>query len=131
MTEGHNHDTGASSANCPSCINHYSNSAERPDNGLKFELINTDGQARRGRLTLNHGVVETPIFMPVGTYGTVKAVQPRELEEMHAQIILGNTFHLWLRPGLETIGAHGGSAMPAMRASESTTQSCFAASWAS
>ncbi|MFL9895744.1 tRNA guanosine(34) transglycosylase Tgt [Paraburkholderia sp. RL17-381-BIF-C] len=80
----------------------------RPENGLKFELLGTDGQARRGRVTLNHGVVETPIFMPVGTYGTVKAVQPRELEEMHAQIILGNTFHLWLRPGLETIEAHGG-----------------------
>ncbi|MBN3847141.1 tRNA guanosine(34) transglycosylase Tgt [Paraburkholderia sp. Ac-20342] len=81
---------------------------EHPENGLKFELLGTDGLARRGRVTLNHGVVETPIFMPVGTYGTVKAVQPRELEEMHAQIILGNTFHLWLRPGLETIGAHGG-----------------------
>jgi queuine tRNA-ribosyltransferase len=81
---------------------------ERPADGLKFELLGTDGQARRGRVTLNHGVVETPIFMPVGTYGTVKAVQPRELEEMHAQIILGNTFHLWLRPGLETIEAHGG-----------------------
>ena len=75
---------------------------------LKFELLTTDGHARRGRLTLNHGVVETPIFMPVGTYGTVKAVQPRELEEMHAQIILGNTFHLWLRPGNEIIAAHGG-----------------------
>ncbi|MEW9583066.1 tRNA guanosine(34) transglycosylase Tgt [Paraburkholderia sp. DGU8] len=82
--------------------------AERPANGLKFELLGTDGQARRGRITLTHGAVETPIFMPVGTYGTVKAVQPRELEEMHAQIILGNTFHLWLRPGLETIEAHGG-----------------------
>ncbi|MDR6201572.1 tRNA guanosine(34) transglycosylase Tgt [Paraburkholderia graminis] len=81
---------------------------QQPADGLKFELLGTDGQARRGRVTLNHGVVETPIFMPVGTYGTVKAVQPRELEEMHAQIILGNTFHLWLRPGLETIGAHGG-----------------------
>ena len=80
----------------------------QPANGLKFELITTDGQARRGRVTLNHGVVETPIFMPVGTYGTVKAVAPRELEEMNAQIILGNTFHLWLRPGLETIAAHGG-----------------------
>ncbi len=79
-----------------------------PENGLKFELLTTDGHARRGRVTLNHGVVETPIFMPVGTYGTVKAVQPRELHEMQAQIILGNTFHLWLRPGLETIGAHGG-----------------------
>lgn len=77
-------------------------------NGLAFELIATDGRARRGRLTLNHGVVETPIFMPVGTYGTVKAIQPRELEEIQAQIILGNTFHLWLRPGLETIAAHGG-----------------------
>jgi queuine tRNA-ribosyltransferase len=81
---------------------------ERPENGLKFELLGTDGLARRGRVTLNHGVVETPIFMPVGTYGTVKAVQPRELDEMHAQIILGNTFHLWLRPGLEAIEAHGG-----------------------
>ncbi len=79
-----------------------------PADGLHFELRGTDGAARRGRVTLNHGVVETPIFMPVGTYGTVKAVQPRELEEMHAQIILGNTFHLWLRPGLETIAAHGG-----------------------
>ncbi|MEX3526304.1 MAG: tRNA guanosine(34) transglycosylase Tgt [Burkholderia sp.] len=79
-----------------------------PENGLKFELLSTDGHARRGRVTLTHGVVETPIFMPVGTYGTVKAVQPRELHEMQAQIILGNTFHLWLRPGLETIGAHGG-----------------------
>jgi queuine tRNA-ribosyltransferase len=108
MTEGHTHDTSASSANCPTCANHGDNAAERPANGLKFELLNTDGQARRCRLTLNHGVVETPIFMPVGTYGTVKAVQPRELEEMRAQIILGNTFHLWLRPGLETIGAHGG-----------------------
>ena len=108
MTEGHTHDTSASSANCPTCANHGDNAAERPANGLKFELLNTDGQARRGRLTLNHGVVQTPIFMPVGTYGTVKAVQPRELEEMRAQIILGNTFHLWLRPGLETIGAHGG-----------------------
>ena len=108
MTEGHTHDTGASGANCPTCASHGDNPAERPANGLRFELLDTDGQARRGRLTLNHGVVETPIFMPVGTYGTVKAVQPRELEEMHAQIILGNTFHLWLRPGLETVGAHGG-----------------------
>ncbi|MFM0499525.1 tRNA guanosine(34) transglycosylase Tgt [Paraburkholderia caffeinilytica] len=101
MTDGHTHDT---SGTCNTCASQ----GERPDNGLKFELLGTDGQARRGRVTLNHGVVETPIFMPVGTYGTVKAVQPRELEEMHAQIILGNTFHLWLRPGLETIEAHGG-----------------------
>ncbi len=108
MTDGHHHDTSAASAACPTCADHGDNTAERPADGLKFELLATDGQARRGRLMLNHGVVETPIFMPVGTYGTVKAVQPRELEEMHAQIILGNTFHLWLRPGLETIGAHGG-----------------------
>ena len=64
---------------------------------LKFDLLTTEGQARRGRLTLNHGVVETPIFMPVGTYGTVKGVLPASLHEMGAQIILGNTFHLWLR----------------------------------
>lgn len=108
MTDGHQHDTSAASAACTTCANPVANNGERPANGLQFDLITTDGQARRGRLTLNHGVVETPIFMPVGTYGTVKAVQPRELEEMHAQIILGNTFHLWLRPGLETIAAHGG-----------------------
>jgi queuine tRNA-ribosyltransferase len=75
---------------------------------LKFELLTTDGNARRGRLTLNHGVIETPIFMPVGTYGTVKAMAPREIEEIGAQILLGNTFHLWLRPGNEIIAAHGG-----------------------
>ena len=70
---------------------------------LEFELLKTEGQARRGRLHLNHGVVQTPIFMPVGTYGTVKGVMPKNLEEMGAQIILGNTFHLWLRPGLDVI----------------------------
>jgi queuine tRNA-ribosyltransferase len=75
---------------------------------LKFELLATQGQARRGRLTLNHGVVETPQFMPVGTYGTVKGVLPRDLETMGAQIILGNTFHLWLRPGLDVIRTFGG-----------------------
>ncbi|MFM0298402.1 MULTISPECIES: tRNA guanosine(34) transglycosylase Tgt [Paraburkholderia] len=101
MTDGHTVSTRADHGA-------YLGDHVRPENGLKFELLGTDGQARRGRVTLNHGVVETPIFMPVGTYGTVKAVQPRELEEMHAQIILGNTFHLWLRPGLETIEAHGG-----------------------
>ncbi|MFM2120222.1 MAG: hypothetical protein RL722_1690, partial [Pseudomonadota bacterium] len=68
---------------------------------LHFDLLRTEGHARRGRLTLNHGVVETPIFMPVGTYGTVKGVMPRDLEAMGAQIILGNTFHLWMRPGLD------------------------------
>ena len=75
---------------------------------LKFELLGTDGHARRGRITVDHGVIETPIFMPVGTYGTVKAMTPRDLHEVNAQIVLGNTFHLWLRPGLETIAQHGG-----------------------
>jgi queuine tRNA-ribosyltransferase len=75
---------------------------------LRFELLSTDGDARRGRLTLNHGLVETPVFMPVGTYGTVKGVLPRDLEAMGAQIILGNTFHLWLRPGLEVLTRFGG-----------------------
>ncbi len=73
-----------------------------------FELIDSDGTARRGRLRLEHGTVETPTFMPVGTYGTVKAMAPGELVEIGAQIVLGNTFHLWLRPGLEVIEAHGG-----------------------
>jgi queuine tRNA-ribosyltransferase len=75
---------------------------------LHFELLATDGAARRGRVTLNHGIVETPIFMPVGTYGSVKAIGPDELRQNDAQIILGNTFHLWLRPGLDVIQAHGG-----------------------
>jgi queuine tRNA-ribosyltransferase len=75
---------------------------------LAFELLKTEGLARRGRLTLNHGVVQTPVFMPVGTYGTVRGVLPRSLLEMGAEIILGNTFHLWLRPGLEVIQAFGG-----------------------
>ena len=75
---------------------------------LSFELLRTEGQARRGRLTLNHGVVETPVFMPVGTYGTVKGVLPASLEAMGAQIILGNTFHLWLRPGIEVLAQFGG-----------------------
>ncbi|MDH4050958.1 MAG: tRNA guanosine(34) transglycosylase Tgt [Rubrivivax sp.] len=75
---------------------------------LQFELLQTEAQARRGRLTLNHGVVETPIFMPVGTYGTVKGVLPQSLLDMGAQIILGNTFHLWLRPGLDVIRSFGG-----------------------
>ncbi len=75
---------------------------------LKFDVLKTEGRARRGRLVLNHGVVETPIFMPVGTYGTVKGVMPRSLEEMGAQIILGNTFHLWMRPGLDVMAQFGG-----------------------
>jgi len=75
---------------------------------LHFDLLTTEGHARRGRLTLNHGVIETPIFMPVGTYGTVKGVMPRDLEAMGAQIILGNTFHLWMRPGLDVMQQFGG-----------------------
>ncbi len=85
---------------------------------LTFDLLATDpasadgtypgSHARRGRLTLNHGVVQTPIFMPVGTYGTVKGVMPRSLREMGAQIILGNTFHLWMRPGLDVLQQFGG-----------------------
>lgn len=75
---------------------------------MQFELLQTDGLARRGRLTLAHGVVETPVFMPVGTYGTVKGMLPRDIEAIGAQIILGNTFHLWLRPGLEVMAEHGG-----------------------
>jgi queuine tRNA-ribosyltransferase len=74
----------------------------------KFELLGTDGAARLGRLTLAHGVVETPAFMPVGTYGTVKAMTPEELEGLGAQIVLGNTFHLMLRPGPDIVDAHGG-----------------------
>jgi queuine tRNA-ribosyltransferase len=75
---------------------------------MNFDLLATSGSARRGRLTLAHGVVETPVFMPVGTYGTVKAMAPNELEDIGARIVLGNTFHLWLRPGMEVIRAHGG-----------------------
>ncbi len=83
---------------------------------LNFEVLTTDAPegaylgsfARRGTLTLNHGVVQTPIFMPVGTYGTVKGVMPQSLHEMGAQIILGNTFHLWMRPGLDVMQQFGG-----------------------
>ncbi len=75
---------------------------------MQFELLKTDGDARRGTLTLAHGVIETPVFMPVGTYGTVKAMTPQSLHDIKAQICLGNTFHLWLRPGLEVVAAHKG-----------------------
>jgi queuine tRNA-ribosyltransferase len=87
---------------------------------LQFDLLKTDpakttaegsylgSHARRGRLTLNHGVVDTPIFMPVGTYGTVKGVMPQSLHDMGAQIILGNTFHLWMRPGQDVMQKFGG-----------------------
>lgn len=75
---------------------------------MRFELHQVDGGARRATLTLAHGTVETPAFMPVGTYGAVKTLSPAELREIHADIILSNTFHLWLRPGLDVIEAHGG-----------------------
>ena len=75
---------------------------------MRFELVKLDGAARRGRLDFARGSVETPAFMPVGTYGTVKAMTPEQLEAVGAQIILGNTFHLYLRPGLEVIEAHRG-----------------------
>src|SRR5574343_1584502 len=75
---------------------------------MHFDLLTTDGPSRRGRIHLAHGVVETPAFMPVGTYGAVKALSPQELRDIGAHICLGNTFHLWLRPGLEVISAFGG-----------------------
>ncbi|MBS0376426.1 MAG: tRNA guanosine(34) transglycosylase Tgt [Proteobacteria bacterium] len=75
---------------------------------MRFELLGTDGAARRGRLQFARGSVETPAFMPVGTYGTVKAMTAEELVTLGAEIVLGNTFHLFLRPGLEVIGAHAG-----------------------
>jgi queuine tRNA-ribosyltransferase len=75
---------------------------------MQFEILASEGAARRGCLTLAHGTVHTPMFMPVGTYGTVKAMAPNELHELGAQVVLGNTFHLWLRPGTEVIGRHGG-----------------------
>lgn len=74
---------------------------------MQFEIDTSDEQARRGRLTFPRGVVETPAFMPVGTYGTVKGMLPRDIKEIGADIILGNTFHLWLRPGTEVIKGHG------------------------
>jgi queuine tRNA-ribosyltransferase len=73
-----------------------------------FAIEATNGRARAGRLRLAHGEVPTPVFMPVGTYGTVKAMTPHELDAVGARIVLGNTYHLWLRPGLEVIGKHGG-----------------------
>ncbi len=75
---------------------------------MNYRLVANDGAARRGRLTLNHGAVDTPAFMPVGTYGAVKTVTPDEVQALGAQIILGNTFHLWLRPGVDIVGKFGG-----------------------
>ena len=75
---------------------------------MSFDVLTTDGAARRGRLTFPRGTIETPAFMPVGTYGSVKGILPEHVEDVGAEIILGNTFHLYLRPGLEVIGEHGG-----------------------
>ncbi|NLA88475.1 MAG: tRNA guanosine(34) transglycosylase Tgt [Alcaligenaceae bacterium] len=75
---------------------------------LEFTLLNTQGKARRASIKLNHGTVQTPMFMPVGTYGSVKAMLPHELHEIGSQVVLGNTFHLWLRPGTEIIKKFGG-----------------------
>jgi queuine tRNA-ribosyltransferase len=75
---------------------------------VRFEVLANDAAARLGRLETAHGIVQTPAFMPVGTYGTVKGMSPVELREIGAEIVLANTFHLWLRPGLEVISAHGG-----------------------
>ncbi len=75
---------------------------------MQFSLMIQDGQARRGKVSLAHGEVQTPAFMPVGTYGTVKSLSPNEIRDIGAHIVLGNTFHLWLRPGLDVIEAHGG-----------------------
>src|SRR5690606_29150014 len=84
------------------------NQPNPPMSRMHFDLLATDGPARRGRLTFPRGTVETPAFMPVGTYGTVKGMLPGQVRDIGAQIILGNTFHLFLRPGLDVIEAHGG-----------------------
>ncbi|MBX2838804.1 MAG: tRNA-guanine transglycosylase, partial [Gammaproteobacteria bacterium] len=74
---------------------------------MRFEKLANDGTARRGKIHFDRGVVDTPAFMPVGTYATVKSVTPEEVKDIGAQIILGNTFHLWLRPGTDIINLHG------------------------
>src|SRR5579875_4093500 len=79
-----------------------------PMTSMHFDLLTTDGAARRGRLRFGRGTVETPAFMPVGTYGSVKAMTPRDVLDTGAEIILGNTFHLFLRPGLDIVGEFGG-----------------------
>jgi queuine tRNA-ribosyltransferase len=79
-----------------------------PTASMRFKVSSRDGAARRGRLDFSRGSVETPAFMPVGTYGTVKAMTPEDLESIGAEIVLGNTFHLYLRPGLDVVAAHGG-----------------------
>ena len=74
---------------------------------MEFHISHQDGFARRGQIDFPRGVVQTPAFMPVGTYGTVKGMLPRDITQIGAEIILGNTFHLWLRPGTDIIKAHG------------------------
>src|SRR5690606_8580945 len=86
----------------------HADRAPRRGRRMEFAPEARDGPARRGRLSLAHGTVETPAFMPVGTYGAVTGVAPSDLHQLGAQIVLSNTFHLWLRPGLEVIGLHGG-----------------------
>lgn len=94
---------------CNPCVNIALNKLKFSRNrNMKFTLHHSDGLARRGTVHLTHGDVQTPAFMPVGTYGTVKAMSPLELNDINAHIVLGNTFHLWLRPGLDVIEAHGG-----------------------
>ena len=75
---------------------------------MKFSLLAKEGQARRAKISFPRGDIETPVFMPVGTYGTVKAMTPEELRKLGCEIILGNTFHLMLRPGTEVIKQQGG-----------------------
>ena len=75
---------------------------------IKYELLKTCGKARVGKLHTNHGDVDTPIFMPVGTQATVKTLSPEELKEVHSGIILSNTYHLWLRPGEDIVAEAGG-----------------------
>jgi queuine tRNA-ribosyltransferase len=86
----------------------YNMTSKTEKNAMHFELLTTDGKARRGRLTFERGTVETPAFMPVGTYGTVKGMKTEEVAQTGAEILLGNTFHLMLRPGTEIIEQHGG-----------------------
>lgn len=92
---------------------------------MKFELDTTDGRARRGRTVFERGVVETPAFMPVGTYGTVKGMTPEEVEATGAQIILGNTFHLWLRPGQEIMLARRSARFYAVERTDLTDSGGF------
>ena len=75
---------------------------------MLFKIESTDSKARATKITLNHGTLDTPIFMPVGTYGAVKGITPSMLEEIDFQIILGNTYHLWLRPGMDIVESHNG-----------------------